>query len=140
MSQEFRLPHGGQINRQQSLNFSFNGRALQGFEGDSLAAALLANGIHHVARSFKFHRPRGIYSAGEEEPNALLEIGQGARRVTNSRATLVRLQEGLVANSQLGWPGLGFDLGRCFDFTHRLWPAGFYNKTFKWPSWHFWEP
>lgn len=140
MSQQFRLPQGGQINRQQPLNFSFNGRTLQGFAGDSLAAALLANGIHHVARSFKFHRPRGIYSAGEEEPNALLEIGQGARRAPNSRATLVRLEEGLVAHSQLGWPGLGFDLGRCFDFTHRLWPAGFYNKTFKWPSWHTWEP
>lgn len=140
MKQEFRLPHGGSINRQQPLNFSFNGRALQGFEGDSLAAALLANGIHHVARSFKYHRPRGIYSAGEEEPNALLEVGQGARRMPNSRATLVRLHEGLVAHSQLGWPGLGFDLGRFLDFTHRLWPAGFYNKTFKWPSWHFWEP
>ncbi|HET6566154.1 MAG TPA: sarcosine oxidase subunit alpha family protein [Xanthomonadales bacterium] len=140
MSQEFRLPKGGHINRQHPLEFSFNGRSLQGYEGDSLAAALLANGIHHVARSFKYHRPRGIYSAGEEEPNALVEIGQGARRLPNCRATLVRLQDGLVARSQLGWPSLGFDLGRSIDFSHRLWPAGFYNKTFKWPSWHFWEP
>jgi len=139
MSQDFRLAQGGSINRQQTLNFSFNGRPLQGYAGDTLAAALLANGIHHVARSFKFHRPRGIYSAGEEEPNALLEIGQGARRVPNSRATLVPLQEGLVAQSQLGWPSLGFDLGRSFDYSHRLWPAGFYNKTFKWPAWHSWE-
>src|SRR5690606_28860482 len=77
---------------------------------------------------------------GEEEPNALLEIGQGAGRVPNCRATLVPLQEGLVARSQLGWPGLGFDLGRVLDYSHRLWPAGFYNKTFKWPGWHTWEP
>lgn len=139
MSQDFRLSQGGQIDRQQVLNFSFNGHALQGYAGDSLASALLANGIHHVARSFKFHRPRGIFSAGEEEPNALLEMDEGARRVPNCRATLVPLQEGLIANSQLGWPSLGFDLGRSFDFSHRLWPAGFYNKTFKWPSWHLWE-
>ncbi len=140
MTQEFRLPTGGRINRAQPLTFRFNGRELEGYAGDSLAAALLANGIHHVARSFKFHRPRGIYSAGEEEPNALLEIGQGAGRVPNCRATLVPLQEGLVARSQLGWPGLGFDLGRVLDYSHRLWPAGFYNKTFKWPGWHTWEP
>ncbi len=139
MSQDYRLQQGGQIDRQQILNFSFNGLALQGYAGDSLASALLANGIHHVARSFKFHRPRGIYSAGEEEPNALLETGEGARRVPNNRATMVPLQEGLTAKSQIGWPSLEFDLGRSLDFSHRLWPAGFYNKTFKWPSWHFWE-
>jgi len=139
MSQGFRLEHNGQIDRQQVLNFTFNGRALQGYAGDSLASALLANGIHLVARSFKFHRPRGIYSAGEEEPNALLEIGQNARRVPNCRATLVPLEEGLIANSQLGWPSLDFDLGRSLDFSHGLWPAGFYNKTFKWPSWNLWE-
>jgi len=139
MSQDFRLKEGGQIDRQQILNFSFNGRDLQGYAGDSLASALLANGIHHVARSFKFHRPRGIYSAGEEEPGALLETGRGAGRVPNCRATMVPLQEGLISRSQLGWPSLEFDLGRSLDFSHRLWPAGFYNKTFKWPSWHFWE-
>ncbi len=139
MNQDFRLARGGLIDREATLNFSFNGRPLQGYAGDSLAAALLANGIHHVARSFKFHRARGIYSAGEEEPNALLEIGQGAQRVPNCRATLVPLQEGLLARSQTGWPSLGCDLGRSFDFSHRLWPAGFYNKTFKWPAWHHWE-
>ncbi len=139
MTQKFRLKSGGLINRQQSLNFSFNGQKLQGYAGDSLASALLANGIHHVARSFKYHRPRGIFSAGEEEPNALLETGEGSRRVPNCRATLVPLEDGLVAHSQRGYPGLGFDLGRSFDFSHRLWPAGFYNKTFKWPGWNFWE-
>jgi len=139
MTQKFRLPKGGIIDRKQPLNFTFNGRSLQGYAGDSLAAALLANGIHHVARSFKFHRPRGIYSAGEEEPNALLEVGEGALRVPNSRATMVRLQESLSARNQLGWPSLNFDLGRVLDYSHRLWGAGFYNKTFKWPNWHSWE-
>jgi sarcosine oxidase subunit alpha len=139
IDQPFRLPKGGQVDRRQVLDFTFNGRHLQGYAGDSLAAALLANGIHHVARSFKYHRPRGIYSAGEEEPNALLEIGEGNRRTPNCRATLVPLRDGLAARSQLGWPSLRLDLGRALDFTHRLWPAGFYNKTFKWPSWHFWE-
>jgi sarcosine oxidase subunit alpha len=139
MKQPFRLASGGTIDRSQELSFSFNGRACRGYAGDSLASALLANGIRVVARSFKYHRPRGIFSAGEEEPNALLEIGQGARREPTCRAPQVRLVEGLTVRSQSGWPSLGFDLGRVLDYTHALWPAGFYNKTFKWPSWHTWE-
>jgi sarcosine oxidase subunit alpha len=135
----FRLAEGGQIDRGAPVNFRFNGTAYQGYRGDTLASALLANGVRVVARSFKFHRPRGILSAGEEEPCALVEVGEGVARVPNSRATLVPLEEGLVALSQNGWPALGFDLGRIVDFTHPLWPAGFYNKTFKWPGWHTWE-
>ncbi len=133
------MPQGGCIDRGRAVPFSFNGRPLSGFQGDTLASALLANGISLVARSFKYHRPRGILSAGEEEPCALVEIGTGARRVPTSRAPLVPLTAGLVAASQNCWPRVGFDLGRAIDFSHGLWPAGFYNKTFKWPAWGVWE-
>ena len=134
-----RLPLGGQIDRRTPLDFTFNGQALTGYQGDTLASALLANGIHVVARSFKYHRPRGIFTAGEEEPNALVEVGSGASRIPNCRAPTVALEQGLISNAQTGWPSLDFDLGRAIDFSHALWPAGFYNKTFKWPSWHHWE-
>jgi len=139
MKQDFRLATGGLIDRTQPLNFSFNGKPYTGFAGDSLASALLAHGVHFVSRSFKYHRPRGIFSAGEEEPSALLEIGEGAYRVPSCRAPLVPLVDGLLARSQNCWPSLAFDLARALDYTHALWPAGFYNKTFKWPSWHTWE-
>jgi len=139
MKQAFRLPAGGDIDRSTTLRFTFNGQAYEGHPGDSLASALLANGVHFVSRSFKYHRPRGIFTAGEEEPNALLDIGTGSSRVPSCRAPQVPLVEGLVAHSQSGWPGLRLDFARIFDYTHRLWPAGFYNKTFKWPGWHTWE-
>jgi len=135
----FRLASGGEVDRSEPLDFTFNGRGYTGYRGDTLASALLANGVRVVARSFKYHRPRGIFTAGEEEPCALVEIGQGPTRVPNCRATVIPLQQGLVAASQKGWPALGFDLGRVVDFSHPLWPAGFYNKTFKWPNWGTWE-
>jgi sarcosine oxidase subunit alpha len=138
-AQPCRLPSGGAIDRSQRLRFTFDGRALTGYAGDTLASALLANGIRIVARSFKYHRPRGVYTAGEEEPCALVEIGEGDARVPTCRAPTVPLTDGLVARSQHCWPSLRFDAGRIIDFTHRLWPAGFYNKTFKWPSWRTWE-
>ena len=134
-----RLGSGGQINRDKLLRFTFNGRSYSGFEGDTLASALLANGVKVFGRSFKYHRPRGVFTAGEEEPCALVDTGEGNARAPTSRAPLVRLSEGLVANSQNCWPSVGFDVGRIVDFTHDLWPAGFYNKTFMWPSWHTWE-
>lgn len=134
-----RLESGGNIDRNKIVRFRFNGRELTGFQGDTLASALLANGIKRVGRSFKYHRPRGIFTAGEEEPCALVETGEGARRVPTCRAPMVPLTEGLVANSQNCWPSVDFDAGRIVDFTHALWPAGFYNKTFKWPGWHTWE-
>lgn len=137
--QPFRLDRGGIIDRLRPLHFHFNGKPYTGYQGDSLASALLANGVRVLARSFKYHRPRGLFTAGEEEPCALVEIGEGARRVPNNRATLVPLHDGLVASSQNAWPSVDFDLGRLVDYTHRLWPAGFYNKTFKWPGWHRWE-
>lgn len=136
----WRLAEGGRIDRSRVLRFRFDGRSYAGYPGDTLASALLANGVRMVGRSFKYHRPRGVFSAGDEEPCALVDVGTGASRVPNCRASLVPLADGLVAASQRGWPTLGFDLGRVIDFTHALWPAGFYNKTFKWPSWAFWEP
>jgi len=134
-----RLPDGGQIDRSRPLRFTFNGTSYAGFEGDTLASALLANGVKVIGRSFKYHRPRGIFTAGEEEPCALVETGVGDARVPTCRAPVVPLEDGLVANSQNCWPSVNFDLGRLVDLTHGLWPAGFYNKTFKWPSWHTWE-
>jgi heterotetrameric sarcosine oxidase alpha subunit len=123
------------------LRFTFDGRRLEGFAGDSLAAALLANGVRLVGRSFKYHRPRGIVSAGSEEPNALVQLRRGARDEPNTRATMVELFDGLEASSQNRWPSLGFDLGAAASLAAPLLPAGFYYKTFMGPkgAWRFYE-
>jgi sarcosine oxidase subunit alpha len=122
------------------LEFRFNGRALRGIEGDTVASALLANGYRVVSRSFKFHRPRGIFSAGFEEPNALVQLHSGARAIPCARATLVPLSAGLEVSSQAGWPSVSHDALRAIDFVHSVFAAGFYNKAFIWPSWHLYEP
>ena len=130
----FRTPSGGRIDRQQPLTFEFDGRAYQAFRGDTLASGLLANGVHLTGRSFKYHRPRGIYSAGAEEPNALVTVVRDAARTTpNLRATQVELYRNLQAHSQNRWPSLQFDAGRINDYLGRFFPAGFYYKTFMWP-------
>ncbi|MEE8188961.1 MAG: 2Fe-2S iron-sulfur cluster-binding protein, partial [Kiloniellales bacterium] len=134
MAQRFRLPEGGLIDRSQPLGFRFDGADYQGYAGDTLASALLANGVHFVGRSFKYHRPRGIFSAGPEEPNALVQLGEGARTDPNQRATQVELVEGLSAASQNRWPSLDFDVGAVNNRLSRFLPAGFYNKTFMWPA------
>jgi sarcosine oxidase subunit alpha len=141
MSQTFRLPSGGAIDRAQLVNFTFDGKRLAGFAGDSLASALLANGVRLVGRSFKYHRPRGIFSAGPEEPNALVELRSGARQEPNTRATMVELFEGLDAMSQNRWPSLRCDVGAVATLAAPLLPAGFYYKTFMGPkgSWEFYE-
>jgi sarcosine oxidase subunit alpha len=130
VTQPFRLARGGRIDRTRPLAFRFDGRALEGYAGDTLASALLANGVHLVGRSFKYHRPRGILAAGAEEPNALVRLGHGARATPNLRATEIALTAGLTATSQNRWPGLAFDLGRLGDLVSPLLPAGFYYKTF----------
>jgi sarcosine oxidase subunit alpha len=131
---KFRTPAGGRIDRKELLSFVFDGRSHQGYRGDTLASALLANGVHLVGRSFKYHRPRGIFSAGTEEPNALVTISRDAARTTpNLRATQVELYHGLNAYSQNRWPSLEFDVGRINDALSRFFPAGFYYKTFMWP-------
>jgi sarcosine oxidase subunit alpha len=139
--QAFRLPAGGFIDRHRPLDFTFDGRRYQGFAGDSLAAALLANGVRLVGRSFKYHRPRGILSAGPEEPNALVRLRDGARAEPNTRATMVELYDGLVAESQNRFPSLRFDIGAAASLVSPLLPAGFYYKTFMGPqgAWKFYE-
>jgi sarcosine oxidase subunit alpha len=136
----YRLHQGGHIDRRRTVAFSFNGRAYRGYAGDSVASALLGEGVRTVARSFKFHRPRGILTCGSEEPNALIQLGEGARTVPAVRAPVAELMDGLTARSLSGWPSLKFDVGRVLDFTAPMWLAGFYNKTFIWPSWHMYEP
>jgi sarcosine oxidase subunit alpha len=127
------------VRRDQPVRFTFDGRTYEGYEGDTLASALLANGVHLVGRSFKYHRPRGILSAGVEEPNAIVTIDRGPDRVTpNLRATAVELYDGLVARSQNAWPSIRFDLGAIAGVASPLLSAGFYYKTFKWPA-AFWR-
>jgi sarcosine oxidase, subunit alpha len=139
-----RTAHGGRIDRSRVLNFTFDGRAYTGCAGDTLASALLANGVHLMGRSFKYHRPRGVLTAGAEEPNALVAIRRDAARYTpNLRATQVELYEGLEAHSQNRWPALAFDVGAVSDLIAPFIPAGFYYKTFMWPkrAWHaLYEP
>src|SRR6202048_5222975 len=122
------------------IEFRFDGRPLRGIEGDTVASALLANGVRVVSRSFKFHRPRGIFSAGYEEPNALVQLHSGADSIPCARATLVPLSAGLTVSTEVGWPSVSFDALRAIDVVHSLFAAGFYNKTFMWPSWHACEP
>jgi heterotetrameric sarcosine oxidase alpha subunit len=137
-TQPFRLAKGGLIDRRASLEFRFDRATLSGFTGDTLASALLANGRHLVGRSFKYHRPRGIMTAGSEEPNALVELRAGDRREPNTKATTVELYEGLIAASQNRWPSLEFDALYVNSLLAPFLVAGFYYKTFMWPS-AFWE-
>ncbi len=136
-----RLTSGGRIDRSKPISFTFNGQKLQGYQGDTLASALLANGVDIVGRSIKYHRPRGIVGGGAEEPNAILQIGQGAKTLPNQRATQVELYEGLTACNINGWPSVKFDLMAILGFFSRLLAAGFYYKTFMWPAskWDFYE-
>ncbi len=138
MSQRFRLASGGHVDRSQRLGFTFDGRRFEGHAGDTLASALLANGVRLVGRSFKYHRPRGIVSAGIEEPNALVELRDGARREPNTRATVAELFDGLSATSQNHRGSLGFDWMAATGLLAPFIGAGFYYKTFMWPA-AFWE-
>ena len=134
----FRLPHGGLIDRSRPLSFSFDGKSMTGFAGDTLASALLANGRILVGRSFKYHRPRGILTAGSAEPNALVTVNTGGRTEPNTLATMQELHEGLRAASQNRWPSLAFDIGALNGLLSPFLGAGFYYKTFMWPA-AFWE-
>ncbi|WP_420131784.1 sarcosine oxidase subunit alpha family protein [Rhodopseudomonas sp.] len=137
MSTSSRLS-GGLIDRGKPLRFSFDGKRMTGYAGDTLASALVANGTRLVGRSFKYHRPRGIFTAGPEEPNALVELRSGARCEPNTKATTVELYDGLEAHSQNRWPSLAFDLHAVHQLGSPLLVAGFYYKTFMWPA-SFWE-
>ncbi|MDP2085542.1 MAG: sarcosine oxidase subunit alpha family protein [Gemmobacter sp.] len=134
-----RLARGGRlIDRSAAQAFTFNGKHLRGFAGDTLASALLANGQMLMGRSFKYHRPRGVVGSGAEEPNALVTLGKGTRMEPNQRATTTEVFDGLAAASQNHWPSLEFDVGVVNNAVSRFLPAGFYYKTFMWPR-SFWK-
>lgn len=131
--QSNRIAGFGRIDRDKPLRFSFDGRSYQGYQGDTLASALLANDVKLVARSFKYHRPRGIFSNGPEEPNALISLRTGARKEPNTRATVAELYDGLYAESQNRSPNLKYDIQSVNQLIARFIPAGFYYKTFMGP-------
>ncbi|MCB1546332.1 MAG: sarcosine oxidase subunit alpha family protein [Hyphomicrobiaceae bacterium] len=138
-----RLPEGGRIDRSRTLSFLFDGQSYLGHPGDTLASALLANGVRVVGRSFKLHRPRGVFAYGVNEPNALVTLGTGVDGEANVRATMIELRQGLVAHSQNRWPSLAFDVMGVNDWFKSAFAAGFYYKTFMGPakkSWMTYEP
>jgi len=138
MSQNFRLNNVGLINRDKKISFKFNGKNYSGYEGDTLASALIANGVHLIGRSFKYHRPRGFFGAGVDEPYAMVQLYRNNETEPNVRATEQELFEGLEAKSINCWPSVNFDIGAINNFLNRFFPAGFYYKTFMWPRsfWH----
>ncbi len=139
MTKNLRVKTGKIIDETYRVSFKFNGKTYYGFQGDTLASALLANDVHLVGRSFKYHRPRGIMTAGSEEPNAIIQLHKNSSRTEpNVRATEVEIYEGLEASSQNCWPSVNFDIGGINNFLSPLLPAGFYYKTFMWPA-SFWE-
>ena len=140
-AQHNRFGEGGRVDRSKPVRFRFNGRSLEGFSGDTLASALLANGIDVVGRSFKLHRPRGIVGSGAEEPNAIMQIGKGAATRPNLRATQIELYDGLLARTTKGWPNVNYDVAAISSAFGRLVSAGFYYKTFMRPQalWHWYE-
>ena len=137
MQENFRLEKGGLINRSKKISFKFNGKKYYGYEGDTIASALLANGVHLVGRSFKYHRPRGFFGAGVDEPYAIVQMYRNNEVDPNVRATEQELFEGLEAKSVNCWPSVQFDIGAINNFLNRFFPAGFYYKTFMWPK-SFW--
>ena len=143
MSQEFRIPAGGLIDRNKEISFIFNGKKYTGYKGDTLASALLANGVHLIGRSFKYHRPRGIIAAGVEDANGKVQLYKDSITEPNVNVTEVELVEGLRIESQNCWPSVNFDVGGINNFFNRFFPAGFYYKTFMWPKsfwYHVYEP
>ena len=139
MGTEMRLARGGRIDRKKPVRFQFNNRIWQGFEGDTLASALLANNVCLTARSFKYHRPRGIMGAGIEEPSSLIEL-IGDDQCGNLPITTVPIKEGLKAKSVNCWPSPQWDLMSLVQLFSGLIPAAFYYKTFMWPNWLLFEP
>ncbi len=136
----YRLDEGGRVDRDRPITFTFNGRGMVGFAGDTLASALLANDVAIVGRSFKYHRPRGIVGLDEEDPGGIVDLGADPRAEPNARATLTHLRDGLTARSVNCWPSADFDVGVVRGLARPLLAAGFYYKTFMWPNWHWFEP
>ena len=139
MSKNLRVKTSKFVDETYRVSFKFNGSRYYGYKGDTLASALLANDIHLVGRSFKYHRPRGIMTSGSEEPNAIVQLHNNSDRTEpNVRATEIEIYEGLEASSQNCWPSVNFDIGGINNLLSPLLPAGFYYKTFMWPK-SFWE-
>ncbi len=137
MNQPFRLENVGLISRNKKISFKFNNKKYYGYEGDTLASALIANGVHLIGRSFKYHRPRGFFGSGVDEPYALVQLYRNGETIPNCRATEQELFEGLEAKSLNCWPNVVFDIGAINNFLNIFFPAGFYYKTFMWPK-SFW--
>ncbi len=137
MTQKYRLDKGGYIERDKKISFKFNGKKYFGYEGDTLASALIANGVHLIGRSFKYHRPRGFFGAGVDEPYAIVQLYRNNETYPNVRATEQEIFEGLEAKSVNCWPSVNFDIGAINNFFNKFFPAGFYYKTFMWPK-SFW--
>ena len=129
--------HSSLIKTNKEIKFIFDGKEYIGFKGDTLASALIANGIKLIGRSFKYHRPRGIISSGSQEPNGLVELTHNNIKEPNIKVTTIELTEGMVAKSQNCWPSLNFDLMSINDKISNFISAGFYYKTFMWPA-YFW--
>ena len=140
MTRTRRLASGGWIDRTRPVEFQFDGKPYTGFVGDTVASALLAAGVRLVGRSFRLHRPRGLLSCGLEEPNGLVHVRVGGYEEPNARATMMPLRPNLQVFSQNAWPSVRWDVGAAADLLPKLWSAGFYQKTFMWPSWHWYEP
>lgn len=137
----FRSASGGtSIDRDRTVSFRWAGKSYRGFAGDTLASALLANGVSIIGRSFKYHRPRGLFGAGLEEANAIVQLEEGAETIPNVKATQVELYEGLVAGPVNARPSVEFDAMSVNGWFKRFIPAAFYYKTFFWPNWHLFEP
>jgi len=139
MSKDLRINNKNFVDQNNRISFKFNDQSLYGYKGDTLASALLANNIHLIGRSFKYHRPRGIMTCGSEEPNAIVQVGNDTSMTEpNARATEIELYEGLEASSQNCWPSVNFDIGAINNFFSPFIPAAFYYKTFMWPA-SFWD-
>ena len=136
----FRLPAGGGVDRGRPLAFTFDGKPFLGFQGDSIASALLANGVRVVGRSFKYHRPRGIWGAWTEDPNAIVDVTRSGRTTPNLRATVEPLDNDLAVRSVNALPTAAADRAALLDRLSAFMPAGFYYKTFLWPRWETFEP
>ncbi|MEX0281848.1 MAG: 2Fe-2S iron-sulfur cluster-binding protein, partial [Arenibacterium sp.] len=135
-----RVQGRGLIDRDRRLSFSFDGKPYHGFEGDTLASALVASGVRVMGRSFKYHRPRGLWSAWADDPNAIMNVQQDDVALPNCPAATTYLSAGMVARAVNAWPSAAFDIKGGLDFFHRWLGAGFYYKTFMWPDWHLFEP
>jgi len=135
-----RVASGGKIDRNEPLDFTFDGVAYVGCQGDTLASALLANDVRIMGRSFKYHRARGVWGAWTDEPNAVMNVCLGGKNIPNCLATTTYLQQGMQLRSVNAYPSAKRDIKAVLDYLHRWLGAGFYYKTFMWPNWHWFEP